>query len=940
MGDLRTSSSSAVGAEGNQVILRAGVASVAAPNVPLTVDGATFEVGAVADQSPGSIVVGSINTSNTTGGDGGLIILSASGDITITGSFEDPFGQPVALGSFSFSDDGNAGTGGDISLNAGGDIETDGLSSASTSYWGFEPNLWLVPPSDSDSGNAGPGGDISLNAGGDIETGSLSSESWSYSGNAGPGGDISLNAGDDIETTWQVSSTSSSNSGNAGPGGDISLNAGGDIETTREVGSTSSSNSGNARNGGGISLNAGGNITTNGNLQSFSLSESGNAGTGGAISLLTRDGFIRGSNTQVITLAATEERGTTGEGGMTTLEANAISGLEVITLSSAGQSGDVEIQGFGESLVVSDLSLTTSALLVITLPNSRTITLDTRDIGQSGDTFITSAGNLTLQEVVIQSDANGDNPAGNIFVNSAGEINLTNSEISVNTNSTGKAGDIEITAEGGLTLQGRGPTGAGASLSAVSNANGNAGGIEIDAPSITVEQGAQISTVANAGGRAGDIRLNTETLTLSDGGEILASSSGSGDGGEIIIDAATAVNLGEGVQDFAPIISVETSGAGRAGNITINSPTFTLSETARITATATNTATNTEAGGSITLNASNMELAGVVGIFAETEGQAPAGTLTLQPFNANFDQGAPQFDPQLTLLLAPGSEISASTSGRGQGGGFQVFAPEAITIAGPGRLAVETRGPGDAGDIEIRTQRLTLTDGVEISASTFATSAWPGSSSQSGDNTVSLAGVEVGSAELTASVTRIEGEPEPVEIEVNTITGFLDPGDAGDINIFADNVNLTNGATVQTNTSGIGNAGNIEFNRNAGGIDLNAPSITVEQGAQISAVASADGRAGDIRLNTETLTLSDGGEILASSSGSGDGGEIIIDAATAVVLGEGVQDFAPIISVETSSAGRAGDIIINTPNFTLSETARPLPVLEADSATPSVRVSC
>ncbi|MEO1530339.1 MAG: hypothetical protein AAFX06_33540, partial [Planctomycetota bacterium] len=37
------------------------------------------------------------------------------------------------------------------------------------------------------------------------------------------------------------------------------------------------------------------------------------------------------------------------------------------------------------------------------------------------------------------------------------------------------------------------------------------------------------------------------------------------------------VFLGEGVQDFAPVISVEASGAGRPGNVDINTPTFILS---------------------------------------------------------------------------------------------------------------------------------------------------------------------------------------------------------------------------------------------------------------------------------------------------------------------------------------------------------------------------
>ena len=105
------------------------------PNADLTTD-------AVADQPPGSIVVGSINTSG--------------------------------MDSSSFT-----GPGGDISLSAGGDIATGNLDSNS--------NSGLEEFSDSDWG-----GDISLSAGGDIATGNLNSFSFSSDGVSEPGGDISL----------------------------------------------------------------------------------------------------------------------------------------------------------------------------------------------------------------------------------------------------------------------------------------------------------------------------------------------------------------------------------------------------------------------------------------------------------------------------------------------------------------------------------------------------------------------------------------------------------------------------------------------------------------------------------------------------------------------------------------------------------------------------
>ena len=120
-----------------------------------------------------------IDTSSTTGGNGGNIELTAKGDIANTDSLPDPFLHvPVALGSFSLSDTGDSGNGGNITLRStGGNITLkDGGARSSSS---------------SPSGNAGNGGGISfLTNSGNISLSNSNSESYSSSssGNAGNGG--------------------------------------------------------------------------------------------------------------------------------------------------------------------------------------------------------------------------------------------------------------------------------------------------------------------------------------------------------------------------------------------------------------------------------------------------------------------------------------------------------------------------------------------------------------------------------------------------------------------------------------------------------------------------------------------------------------------------------------------------------------------------------
>nr|MBW4549451.1 filamentous hemagglutinin N-terminal domain-containing protein [Symplocastrum torsivum CPER-KK1] len=150
------------------VILRAGLPSVNAPNVPENAGGTGF---APSLGLPLGITVGNINTSSGNGGNGGDIILSAANGSINTGG----------LFSYSLSESGNAGQGGAISLTAdNGSITTGFLDSTSFS---------------SSEGDAGQGGAISLTAAnGSINTGGLFSYSLSESGNAGQGGAISLTA--------------------------------------------------------------------------------------------------------------------------------------------------------------------------------------------------------------------------------------------------------------------------------------------------------------------------------------------------------------------------------------------------------------------------------------------------------------------------------------------------------------------------------------------------------------------------------------------------------------------------------------------------------------------------------------------------------------------------------------------------------------------------
>ncbi|NEZ60000.1 filamentous hemagglutinin N-terminal domain-containing protein [Adonisia turfae] len=937
-------------------------------------------------QGNGDIQTGSLNTRSNSngsgdiiGGDGGNIILSTKGNINISHTFDPITASGIDAGSDTTSTTGNAigGNGGDIIFLAGGNIDIDFATSldkissranagsesnsqgslqvgeagditlsaggninipvgylqassfsvlgprdsenvevtneniikSSTSGYGGNINLLAggsinIPDglhtlsrvtvqqdvSNLDSLIGAEGGEISVDAVGDISVGelvsnafllSLSTQSRVNIDQGGNAGNIYMKADGDIQTgNIEAESLSRVGAGGfiqGGDGGDVSIEANGDIQTgvlrsysylTSNL-PNESSNTGLDNviggNGGDITLLAGRNISTTdfnsfGNFNSFSLalSDAGDviAGNGGDIYLSAQTGGIQAqpvnNSARLYSFSFGEqtEGGMGGNGGDIRLEAATyINGLEILTFSPSAKSGNIQIDGL-QDLDVIDTNIIASKQLTIEIPSppegTSRITIPIGGQGQSGDAILTGLGNLTFTNSSFLNNTNSSDPAGEIIIRSPEWIIFDNSSINSSTNDAGQAGNINIDAGRGVRF-----TGADTQLQAQTNAKGDAGNIEIQAPQIIAEQAAQISTATSNQGRAGNITLNTDVLSLNDGGEIRASTSGSGNSGTITVNASSAVNLGEGVQNFEPIISVVTSDAGRAGNIIINTPDFTLSETARVTATATTTATNSEGGGSITLNADQMDLAGTVGIFAETEGQSPGGELTLQPYENN---------PDLDVTLAPGAKISASTSGTGQGGSLRVLAPESVIISGPGQLAVETIGPGQAGNIAITSQQLFLSDGVTISASTRGS------------------------------------------------------GKAGNITLTGQNITLNEGAQINSNTNSSGAAGDIEITATEG---ISIQGVTSEaENSGIFARTLSDGRGGNISLNTPQVTLSDTAEITAATTNSSRGGNLTVQNTSPIrIKGAGR------LSVESQGAnsGRSGDLDVIAPSAVLDD---------------------
>jgi hypothetical protein len=186
--------------------------------------------------------------------------------------------------------------------------------------------------------------------------------------------------------------------------------------------------------------------------------------------------------------------------------------LTINTLASGGNSGDVEVNGFGDLLIDQTNILTAQSVKICISetcsdnPDNRTIfpftLINLSSRGQAGNVAVTSTGSLTFSNSAIQSDTRGGNPAGSITITSPGIVSFNNSQITSNTSSTGQAGSITITASK-IRLYGDSDI-----TTFVAQGAGGGGDIKLTADSILAFDDSDILAFA-PGGTGGNISLET-----------------------------------------------------------------------------------------------------------------------------------------------------------------------------------------------------------------------------------------------------------------------------------------------------------------------------------------------------------------------------------------------------------------------------------------------
>ena len=214
---------------------------------------------------------------------------------------------------------------------------------------------------------------------------------------------------------------------------------------------------------------------------------------------------------------------------------------------------------------------------------------------------------------------------------------------------------------------------------------------------------------------------------------------------------------------------------------------------------------------------------------------------------------------------------------------------------------------GTGGDLNIKTNQLYMADGSQIRAIVF------------GNGTT-------GELNITANDIEVTGvnplnEDYLTSIETSVATESID-GTGKDVNINTQNLLVSGGGRILTDTFGLGEAGNLIINAaNIELVEFKNRDIPLLTGLSTATRReSTGGNAGNIIINTNILRLIDGGRIRADTRSLGDGGNIIINAQNIEMVGTNPidTDTSSKISTLTNSTGKAGNIIINVDSLRIN----------------------
>lgn len=549
-------------------------------------------------------------------------------------------------------------------------------------------------------------------------------------------------------------------------------------------------------------------------------------------------------------------------------------------------------------------------------------------LATEGVVTIDSNGDLEFPQDSLFSDISLINDASiDVQGNGGGDIIITGQNIEVKDGSTlfagirafegspnAKAGDIVINGIDSVVFDGvRGENTKRGGSNHFTNASNQVGIL------LEKELETNFEYFINGEGQGGDIEINTKKLDITNGARINNVTHGEGDTGNIFINATGEVNLktdrqfarknnrtivrsfiinsifftkdvGSGkIEINTPSLNSSNSsiasivfrgeGGGNTGNIEINTNTLKLIDNGRIVNLINDRDIKSEDIinlGDIIINAEQQVFLGesssniknnfsrIINVFNGKEkiskGDGNTGNIKINTRE---------------LILADGSKINNRTEGKGTTGDININAKQQVFLDSINKAqsaifnTINDGGNGNAGDITIRTNQLTLTNGSLISENI----------ANGGEGNLGKITIEAKNISLDGKVSQPEEDRFSPESSIYSTVNINAIGNGGKITINTENLSLTNKGRLFTSTLGTGNAGNVSIK--AENIDIKGGNIDSEVGIfenEGEVIGRGSGNGGTVDIDTNDLNLSDGGTITVSSEAEGNIGQISIEA--------------------------------------------------------------
>ena len=328
-----------------------------------------------------------------------------------------------------------------------------------------------------------------------------------------------------------------------------------------------------------------------------------------------------------------------------------------------------------------------------------------------GQTLALVGGDLIFNNG-FASAVSGNIQLGSVASPDLVSFNITPQALGLDYRNVANFGNIELSGLSGVTASGPG-----------------GGAIALRGGNVILRDGSSLvsDTIGSMDGRG--INIEAARFSLLDLAFVGSGTSGSGAGGPISVRTSENIELkGIGYEDFrrrilAPAaaqelpdiaerqsrISTGTVGAGRAGEIALDTKRLTIRDGAVIF----NPTVGTGDGGSVTIRASESVEINASGLLTITFSSGQAGSIAIETAQ---------------LSVTDGAFVSPSTVGAGNSGNLIVRASDSVIVArqrsdSPLNTALVTNsvgGTGRAGNIEINTRSLRIEAGAAISSASGA----------------------------------------------------------------------------------------------------------------------------------------------------------------------------------------------------------------------------